>query len=92
MKRTTLMLTALSLLIAYVGQAKAGFINGSFETGDFTGWTVGGTDGGRGVAPTGTLINGTNMGYESFGPTYVAVRTGSFAAYTASGESNNDFP
>jgi PEP-CTERM motif len=95
MKRMTLMLAALTLLLGGLGQAKADFINGSFETGDFTGWTVGGTDGGHGVARGGNLINGTFTGYPyepgSFGPTYVAVRTGAYAAYTASGSSYSEF-
>ena len=40
MKRVTLILAALALLIGGVGQAKADLIvNGGFETGDFTGWT-----------------------------------------------------
>jgi hypothetical protein len=38
MKRATWMLAALALLLGGRGQAKAGFVNGSFETGDFTGW------------------------------------------------------
>jgi len=90
-------MTALTVLLGGVSQTKADFINGSFETGDFTGWTVGGTDGGHGVARGGTLINATLTGPpwdgidSSFGPTYVEVRTGSFAAYTASGDSNGDF-
>ncbi|HVS34923.1 MAG TPA: carbohydrate binding domain-containing protein [Gemmataceae bacterium] len=42
MKRATLMLAALALLLSGVGQARADLIvNGGFETGDFTGWTVG---------------------------------------------------
>jgi hypothetical protein len=95
MKRTTLMTAVLALLLGGVGQAKADFINGSFETGDFTGWTVGGIDGGHGVAQSGTLINGTmgkvnRYNYPSFGPTYVAVRTGVYAAYTASGRFYSD--
>ena len=40
MKRATWMLTALTLLLGGLGQAKAGFINGNFGTGDLTGWTV----------------------------------------------------
>jgi hypothetical protein len=33
-------LLALALLVSSVRQANAGIINGGFETGDFTGWTV----------------------------------------------------
>ena len=37
MRRPTLVLAAMVLLLGGLGQAEAGFVNGSFETGDFIG-------------------------------------------------------
>jgi hypothetical protein len=43
MRRATLTLAALALLLSGAGKARADFIvNGGFETGDFTGWTPNG--------------------------------------------------
>jgi hypothetical protein len=52
--------------------------NPGFETGDFTGWTVGGTNGGSGVGTTGDLISGTGA---AFGPTFVEAHSGTKAAF-----------
>ncbi len=51
------------------------FTNGGFETGDFTGWTVGG-NAVSGVATAGTPITGTLIP-----DNVVGVRTGDFAAF-----------
>jgi hypothetical protein len=41
MKRSVVMVAALVILFGWVGQGKAGLIvNGGFETGNFTGWTL----------------------------------------------------
>jgi len=53
-------------------------INPGFETGDFTGWTVGGINGGSGVAANGTVILGTQP---PFGTTTVLAHSGNFAAF-----------
>jgi hypothetical protein len=53
-------------------------VNPGFETGDFTGWTVGGTNGGSGVAANGTVIPGTQP---PFGTTTVLAHSGNFAAF-----------
>src|SRR5438105_1003835 len=54
MKRATWMLPALVLLLAGTGLAKADFVNGSFETGDLTGWSGTATTDGYGLNPFGT--------------------------------------
>ena len=53
-------------------------VNPSFESGDFSGWTVGGNSKGFGVDLDGTLIQGADP---LFGPTFVNVRTGDYAAF-----------
>ena len=51
--------------------------NPGFETGDFTGWTVGGTTPHVGVATDGTLIPGTEPNYV---PSFQNVRSGNYGA------------
>jgi hypothetical protein len=58
--------------------SRAAFINPGFETGDFTGWTIGGNSISNGVAAEGTLISGTDS---PFSPAYVDVHSGAFAGY-----------
>jgi hypothetical protein len=53
-------------------------VNPGFETGDFTGWTVGGTATNVGVATDGTLIPGTEPNYV---PSFQNVRSGNYAAH-----------
>jgi PEP-CTERM motif len=77
----------LFLLTAPVG-AEANFINGGFETGDFTDWTVGGVTGSRGVATDGTPIPAVDP---PFPPAFTNVRSGNFAAFTAVSEANGEF-
>src|SRR5215467_4618220 len=54
-------------------------VNPGFETGDFTGWAIGGTSTSFGVATKGTVIPGTDP---PFTPAFVTVRSGDFAAFT----------
>src|SRR4051794_1901655 len=51
------------------------FVNGGFETGDFSGWTVGG-NATRGVATAGTPFTGTEVAGNVVQP-----RSGDFAAF-----------
>jgi hypothetical protein len=51
--------------------------NAGFETGDFTGWTVGGTSVQSAVDTDGTVIPGTNL---AFGTTFQNVRSGTYGA------------
>lgn len=53
-------------------------VNPGFETGNFTGWTIGGTSTSFGVATAGTIIPGTDF---PFTPAFVAVHSGDFAAF-----------
>ncbi len=53
--------------------------NPGFETGDLTGWTVGGINGGVGVLTDGASIPGVT--YVDFVPAYQNVRSGSYGAY-----------
>jgi hypothetical protein len=46
-----------ALFILMTGLAHAGFTNGNFETGDFTGWQLGGNTGDSAVVGTGTDSN-----------------------------------
>jgi len=54
-------------------------VNPGFETGDFNGWTVGGTSANVGVGTAGTLIPGADPTY--FSNDVVNVNSGSYAAY-----------
>jgi len=54
-------------------------VNPSFETGDFTGWTVGGNTVVHGVGRDGDFL-GSNP---PFHPAYINVRSGEFAAWAA---------
>ncbi len=53
--------------------------NPSFETGDLTGWTMGGPNGGYGVLADGATIPGVT--YSGYVPSRQNVRSGSFGAY-----------
>jgi len=66
--------------------ARANFVNSGFETGDATGWTVGGGYGAFGVATDGTLVPEGD-----FQPAFVNVRSGSFAAFGATATSLGEF-
>jgi hypothetical protein len=68
---------ALVLLCATAGPVAAApmFVNGGFETGDFTGWTVSG-NAEHGVAVSGTPITGTVIAGN-----LVKARTGDYAAF-----------
>jgi hypothetical protein len=52
--------------------------NDGFETGDFTGWTIGGNSPNYGVGTAGQAISGT---YSGFGSSSVMVHSGTFAGY-----------
>jgi hypothetical protein len=58
--------------------AHAALVNGGFETGDFTGWAVGGNSLSDGVATDGALIAGTTA---PFTPAFVNAHGGTFAAF-----------
>jgi hypothetical protein len=63
--------------------AKANFLdNPGFETGNFSGWTVDGSQTNSfGVGPTGQIISGTNIA--DFGTAVVDSHSGTFAAFGA---------
>ena len=76
MLRISVLCTALCALLASTTAGAAPmFVNGGFETGDFTGWTVGG-NAVRGVATEGTPITGTLITDNA-----VDAFTGNFAAF-----------
>ena len=77
-------ITAAGLLLA--SDASANFINAGFETGDFTGWTVGGINGGVGVAADGSVVPAG-----AFQPARVNVRSGEFAAFGVTASINGEF-
>jgi hypothetical protein len=77
---------ALALLGCGVPAANASFVNAGFETGDFTGWTVGGPNGASGVDVDGTLVP-----EGLFQPAFVNVRSGAFAAFGATAASNGEY-
>jgi hypothetical protein len=70
---------AVMITMCHDRQAKADFINGGFETGDFTGWTVGGTTASSGVAVQGTAIKGASE--KRWPDPQVVAHTGRYAAY-----------
>jgi hypothetical protein len=94
MKRT---LISLACLLATAGTAQANLINGSFETGDYTGWTLSENSGDPrlgtwGIAASGTTINyddntfdfhdGVNVGQYSQGlPRTYTATDGNYLAY-----------
>ena len=55
----------------------ASLINGGFETGDFTGWDVGGLNGSSAVGTDGATIAATDF------PAYINTHSGDYAASTA---------
>src|SRR4051812_41721375 len=70
---------AATMILVGNGQADANpLVNSGFETGDFTGWTVGGTNGGSGVALDGSVIPGTQS---PFGTVTLLAHSGNYAAY-----------
>jgi hypothetical protein len=83
MKHATWRLVALAAFLAGAREGRADLINGSFETGDFSGWTVGGN------AQNGVAIANTPIpivpSYKYYGNVYsdnvVNVRTGKYAAF-----------
>lgn len=66
--------------------AQAALVNAGFETGDFTGWTVGGPNGASGVDVDGTLVP-----EGEFRPAFVNVRSGSYAAFGATAAANSEY-
>lgn len=78
MKHATSGLVALAALLAGAGEVRADLINGSFETGDFSGWTVGGNaQNGVAIANTPIPIAPRNV----YSDNVVNVRTGKYAAF-----------
>ena len=75
MKNRTLVVAAVALGFAAAANANL-IVNPSFETGDFTGWTLGGTATSYGVDLDGTAISGSY-----YSDSVVNVRTGDFAAW-----------
>ena len=71
---------ALGFLLLNSGHAAAANLlaNAGFETGDFSGWSVGGNSVSTGVDTDGTLIGGTDG---PFTPASVNVRSGDFAGF-----------
>jgi PEP-CTERM motif len=63
-------------------------VNPGFETGNFAGWTVGGTNGGSGVALSGTVIPGTEP---PFGTVRVLAHSGDFAAFGVTAGTSGEF-
>lgn len=72
-----LLVSAAAICVTSVLPAQNLLTNPGLETGDFTGWTVGGNTPMSGVDVDGTLIG--NDG--TFGDNFVNVRSGSYAAY-----------
>lgn len=85
-KKVIVVLSILSVLLIQ-GGSQATIINPGFETGDFSGWTVGGVNGGRGVALDGTPISASNANFQ---PNFVNVRSGNFAGFAAIAETNGE--
>ena len=81
MRHWILALAAIGLFVI-MGQADAAvynlLVNPGFETGDFSGWTVGGNSMNTGVASDGTPISGFDP---PFAWNYVNVRSGDYAGY-----------
>lgn len=70
--------TVVALVFASSAQATL-LTNAGFETGDFTGWTVGGN-----TISSGVNVDGANLSaftQNIFDPTFQNVRSGTFAAY-----------
>ncbi|MCK5491845.1 MAG: PEP-CTERM sorting domain-containing protein [Candidatus Omnitrophica bacterium] len=78
------------LMILMTGTSWANLlVNPGFETGDLTGWTMGGTNGGYGVSVDGQSIPGVT--YSSFLPSFQNVRSGNYAAYAVAAASNGEY-
>jgi hypothetical protein len=73
------MLLLLSMLVTISAQAENILVNPGFETGDFSGWTLGGNSIASGVGVDGTPIPGTDP---PFTPAFIKVRSGTFAGYS----------
>jgi hypothetical protein len=63
--------------------------NPGFETGDLTGWTVGGLNGGYGVLTDGAPIPGVT--YTGFLPSYQNVRSGQYGAYGVTAHTQGEY-
>jgi hypothetical protein len=90
--RSGLALTALVLLLAGVApsvRAQNLLVNPGFETGDFSGWTVGGNSTSAGVATDGASIAGASP---SSSPHFVNLRSGSFAGFAVVRQGNTGPP
>lgn len=84
-----LMALAFLALCLMSSAAHAALVNGGFESGDFTGWTVANVGGAApGVDVDGALIPGT---VSPFPPAHVNVRSGSFAAYAVVANTNGEY-
>lgn len=89
--RNLIRMVCLAVLLTTAGQVQAGFVNGSFETGDFSGWTLveGGasTDAGLGIwgnVSTGTTITTSTPVFDHFdGASYTSRSPGLPRTYSA---------
>jgi hypothetical protein len=80
---------AAALMLATLVPTHANLLsNPGFETGNFTGWTVGGTNGGSGVELNGTVIPGTNP---IFGTTTEIAHSGDYAAFGVTAGATGEF-
>jgi len=75
MKDRTLLIAAVALGFAAAANANL-IVNPSFETGDFTGWSIGGTATSYGVDLDGTAISGSY-----YSDNVVNIRSGDYAAW-----------
>ena len=90
MNRTLMAIGLLAIATIYVGSpAEANqLVNSGFETGDFTGWTTGGTFGSSAVGTDAQLIPGTLF---QFGNTFINLHSGNFAGFATIAQLNGEF-
>ncbi len=89
--KKTLICTAVAMVLLFgiAGVANANLLsNAGFETGDLTGWTIGGSNGGYGVLSDGQPITGVEA---IFFPSYQNVRSGDYAAFAVTATRNNEY-
>lgn len=86
---TAISIIMLCCIFLFISTSFAALINGGFETGDFSGWTVGGVNGGSGVAVDGAAIPGVT--YSGFLPSLVNVRSGEYAAYGVAASTYSEY-
>jgi len=88
-KVLTILVSGAILIFCMTSVSWAGLLtNVGFETGDLTGWTIGGSNGGYGVLSDGQPIPGVNS---IFIPSYQNVRSGNYAAYAVTADTNNEY-